>query len=379
MRGIDMKKRQNLVKKMRSYFPVVVLFLTTLLLTSTGQSLGIVLQQKDLAFPQIVVGPSVETVICLTNRGVAGYRGRIEFWRGSDPDWNPVVNGTRVFGSGLDIFVDSKMTEVFIVKDDLSAAGAAVILADDSSQDNFIEGNLTYSIGGHTNDSVGISPSVELYQSTIPFEDFDTVGLALANANNHQRAEVTIRLVDDQGEEREDVFRSLSPRYHQATFLSELFSTEVGTGKIELESDIPILCTAVTLDRGEISALPVLPSPVAYNFRFRYLGITNHAEATIWAEGVFVKGYLRYLELNGKNPLNSTTYFVTGTLANGVLRLTHFGAGPEVGGIETINSLRLEGFSFNRRYFTGTFTRTFPWLFNPLGQMIGTYELIRQD
>ena len=135
----------------------------------------------------------------------------------------------------------------------------------------------------------------------------------------------------------------------------------------------------MTLDRGEISALPVLPSPVAYNFRFRYLGITNLAEATIWAEGVFVKGYLRYLELNGKTPLKPTTYFVTGTLANGVLRLTHFGAGPEVGGIETINSLRLEGFSFNRRYFTGTFTRTFPWLFNPLGQMIGTYELIRQD
>ena len=129
---------------------------------------------------------------------------------------------------------------------------------------------------------------MELYRSVVPFEDFQAVGLALANPKPGSRAMVRLRLLDEQGR----VERELTGRSHEASFLSEISSTEVETGKVEIESDRAILGTAVTLVSGEISALTMLPSPVAYSVRFTYQGRTEEAEASLWTEGAFAKGYL---------------------------------------------------------------------------------------
>ena len=64
---------------------------------------------------------------------------------------------------------------------------------------------------------------------------------------------------------------------------------------------------------------------------------------------------------------------------DGVLRLTQVGAGPQMGVSETVNVLRLSGFSFDRRAFTGAYTRVFPWLSFPFSQILGTYEMVRRD
>jgi len=171
----------------------------------------------------------------------------------------------------------------------------------------------------------------------------------------------------------------LPGRSHEARFLSEIFSTQVGTGKVEIESTVPILGTAVSLTRGEISALPLLPSPFAYTVSFRSLGRTDDAEAVLWAEGVFAKGYLRFLRIDGRVNTNPATYLLSGTLENGVLRLFLVGAGPDVGGREMINTLKIEGFTFDARSYTGAYTRVYPWLSFPFTQVLGTYELIRRD
>lgn len=220
--------------------------LAMMAVTVLGQGLESTLQQKSLAFPHVVTGPSVETVICVTNRGDTAYRGAIRFWRGSNQEWNPAVNGERTFNSTLFIMVESGETRIFRIGPNTSLeAGAALISAEDLSQGNLIEGNLTYFVGADQHDSVGISPSFGLFRSVIPFEDFASVGPALANPNLNSPAEVTLRLLDEFGGEEESELQVLPGRSHEARFLSEIFSAEVGAGKVEVESNQPILGTAL--------------------------------------------------------------------------------------------------------------------------------------
>ncbi len=361
-------------------FLLAAAVLAVLVATAPGQTLEETLPQKNLAFAHVATGPTIETVICATNRGDSVYRGSIRFWRGAGQDWNPAVNGARISGSALNITVGPGETRAFrITGDSLQEAGAAVIVAADQSQSNFIEGNLTYSIEGHQYDSVGIAPSVGLYRSVIPFEDFAAVGLALANANPSSPADVTLRLMDDFGVELESSVRVLPGRSHEAKFLHEIFSMGVEMGKVEIESAVPILGTAVTLTRGEYSALPMLPSPVTYTVTFRSLGRTDEAEAVLWTEGAYAKGYLRFLKIDGIVNTDPATYLLSGTLENGVLRLFLVGAGPDVGGREMINTLKIHDFRFDRRSYSGAYTRVYPWLSFPFTHILGTYELTRRD
>jgi len=362
-----------------TFLPMAAI-LAMLVATVPGQTLEETLPQKNLAFAQVATGPSIETVICTTNRGDSVYRGCLSFWKAAGQEWNPVVNGVRISGSALNIAVGPGETRVFrITGDSLQEAGAAMIVAADQSQTNFIEGSLTYSIEGRDYDSVGIAPSVGLFRSVIPFEDFAAVGLALANPNPSSPAEVTLRLMDDLGAERESSVRVLPRRSHEARFLHEIFSTEVQMGRVEIESTEPILGTAVTLIRGEFSALPMLPSPVTYTVIFRSLGRTDEAEALLWTEGAYAKGYLRFLKIDGIANTDPATYLLSGTLENGVLRLFLVGAGPDVGGREMINTLKVQGFRFATPSYSGAYTRVYPWLSFPFTHVLGTYELTRRD
>jgi hypothetical protein len=151
----------------------------------------------------------------------------------------------------------------------------------------------------------------------------------------------------------------------------------VEVGKVEIEADSPIIATAVTLANEEMSALPVLPSPVAYSFSTKNEGEIDHAEVVLWTEGVFVKGYLRFLEVAGEPVGQPENFLVSGSLVNGVLRLTQFGAGPEIGGQETVNFLKIQGFSFGGHSWTGNYTRIMNGF--PFQQIIdGNFDLVRR-
>ena len=75
------------------------------------------------------------------------------------------------------------------------------------------------------------------------------------------------------------------------------------------------------------------------------------------AEGVFVKGYLRFLIVDSEPVENPENYLVTGTLVDGVLRMTQMGAGGLTGGFESVGALRISEFSFSGRAWSGTYTR----------------------
>ena len=227
----------------------------------SGTGVAQSLQQKDLSFAQVAAGPDIETVLSVTNPGGAEYLGTITFWRGSSSEWNPIVNGERTVGSEVAVEIEPGETRVLRITDTLLKAGAAQIRATSSELDNFIEGNLTYEILGYDVDSVGIAPATELYRSAIPFEEFSTVALALARTRADHSSAVTLRLIDQSGIEVETVTRMLPGRSHEARFLSEIFTSRIETGKVDIESTRPIIGTAITLRDREISSLPVLPSP----------------------------------------------------------------------------------------------------------------------
>jgi hypothetical protein len=314
------------------------------------------LQQKDLAFAQVAAGPEIETVIAMTNPAGSHYEGTVHFWSGSDEPWNPVVNGARVADSKLDLRIEPGETMVLRITDDSLTTGAVLLKATKAALDNFIEGNLTYLIDGDHFDSVGIAPCTELYRSAIPFEEFSAVALALANSSIDEVSVVGLRLIDSSGQEQESVTQVLSERSHQARFLFEIFSSRIEKGKVEIEATRPIIGTAVTLKKGEISSLPMLPSPVTYDLRTDIGPELDRAEMVLWVEGTFVKGYLRFFEIDAEPVPNSETYLVTGTLENGELRLTQYGLEDSVGE-DVVSYLKVENFTFDRKTWKGTYSR----------------------
>ncbi len=256
----------------------VVLLAATIFLTGTTAFGQWLVAQKDLAFAQVAAGPGLETVLTLTNRGGHEYDAKISFSRGLNGSaWNPVVNGTPVTLGQLRFQIPTDQTVVLhVTGTNTVETGFAVIRAIDLYQDNFVEANLTYYFrqNGVITDSVGVSPSTEFYLTALPFEDFFAVALALANPSpNVAPTQVLITLID--GSDAREVTSttiSLGPQAHTAQFLSEIFpGISLGKGKVEIASvgplslPAPIVGTALTLVNGQISSLPLLPSPVAYN------------------------------------------------------------------------------------------------------------------
>ena len=72
--------------------------------------------------------------------------------------------------------------------------------------------------------------------------------------------------------------------------------------------------------------------------------------------GTFVKGYLRFFEIDAEPVPNSETYLVTGTLENGELRLTQYGLEDSVGE-DVVSYLKVENFTFDRKTWKGTYSR----------------------
>ena len=332
----------------------VAILLFLILITSgiAGQNLP----QKDLTFAQVAAGPEIETVISVTNPAGSHYLGTVDFWSGSNEPWSPFVNGERVIGSVLPLRVEPGETMVLRITDDSLTTGAVLLKATSAALDNFIEGNLTYLIDGDHFDSVGIAPAIEFYRSAIPFEEFSAVALALANSSIDEISVVRLRLIDSSGQEQESVTQVLSERSHQARFLFEIFSSRIEKGKVEIEATRPIIGTAVTLNKGEISSLPMLPSPVAYDLRTDTGPELDRAEMVFWVEGTFVKGYVRFFEIDAEPVPNSETYLVTGTLENGELRLTQYGLEDSLGE-DVVSYLKVENFTFDRKTWTGTYSR----------------------
>jgi hypothetical protein len=271
-----------------------------------------------------------------------------------------MVNGQLAMSGMVPIALNPGETKTYRITVNGSTQSAyGFIRSNDTSVTSIIEGNLTYFVtaggsseplpaktqpvfaNGNTlpHEGVGVPPSMEFYKTTIPFEDFLTVALALVNANVGPDANVTLTIFDNTGQQQATKTIPIGPFWHFVTFLWQQFpSLNLGAGRLDIESDRPIFGTALLFLPGAsgdiFSSLPLLGAPYAYTFSGTAGNITVEGEFGIWTEGPFVKGYIRLTKAFGLpvNPVEE--YFLFGQTWNGDLAVTGYGFSVALGGAE---------------------------------------------
>jgi hypothetical protein len=326
-----------------------------------GQNLS---PQKDLAFSQIAAGGGYETVLVATNRGTTAYTGVLNLFHFQGQAWNPIVNGASVVNGQVSINIPAGGTKTFHIT---AAAGVEagfgfIKAADPTIQTATLEGNLTYYVkaGATLTDSVGVPPSSEFYMATIPFEDSTAIALALANLGN-TTANVKLSVFNEtNGAASSPLTVPLSAQSHLPQFLNEFFhGLTLGKGRLEIESDAPIIGTALTLVSNQFSSLPLLPSQRTFSFSATLSGLGFTGDGGIWVNGMAVNGYLH---ITGTTPSLGTvtpeTYFVYGALQNKTARIMGYGKSILLQGQEFIVYTQIDNFSLSANTLTGSFTMT---------------------
>lgn len=338
---------------------------------------------KDLAFGQVPAGGGYESVLTFTNRSVVlPYSGRLYFYRsapGSNhPDypgsrWFPIVNGTPLGQNNyIDLQINPDQTLTVRVTAASLQSGAAILRADDLTPDNYVEGHLTYHLRnaqGVLTDSVGIQPSTEFYLASLPFERFGDLALALANPvleigdQTPMTVGVRLSLIDSQGNLVAQDEIDLGSQSHLARFLTELFPPErfpdvdpnMGRGKLEVVSEIPIFGTALTFIEGELSSLPLNASPVGFTIEMDSddASVDFTGLLSLWAEGYYVRGQMVVSHVNGIEVEVPTVTLVNGQLIDGFLDLAFLATG-EAFGEEVVFYLYDPNFSFSLLETSGT-------------------------
>jgi hypothetical protein len=279
--------------------------------------------RKALAFAQIAAGGGYETILNVTNRGTTTCNGTLSLFRAAGQAWNPVVNGNAVSDGKFNITLEKGATATFqITLPGGTESGFAIIKASDEKLTNFLEGTLTYFVksGSALTDSIGVPPSNEVYLATVPFDDFSTLALALANANT-TKAAVKLTVLSEINEQAGTLELPLESKQHTAQYLWQLFpSVHLQKGRLDIQSDLPVLGTALTDKSGQLSSLPVLPAVKAYTFSASVLGSTITGELSFWIDGPSVQGYLRTLAANGVPAPQVDTLNLGGALVNNVLQ-----------------------------------------------------------
>jgi hypothetical protein len=301
---------------------------------SFGQSLR---PFKDMVFGQVAAGGGYESWITVSNRGVESYSGSMGFYRAKAQPWNPVVDGRPVANGRVALSIPAGATRTFKVTGDSEVqSGFAAVVANSASLTSLLEGNLTYFVksGSAVTDSVGVPPSSEFYLATIPFEDFLTIGLALVC----RVPGATVRLsVFSQSNEAVGT-RTLTVGQNEqwVRFLWEEFGRlTVGRGRLEIQSDVPIAGTALTLVGGQLSSLPLTPTVRTYNMSVEVLGVPCKGQLILWAEGPYFKGVFNVTEIPGLTA-PSFQMPVSGQLHQSMLKLVFYAPPTAYGSPEAV-------------------------------------------
>jgi hypothetical protein len=353
---------------------------------------------KDLAFGQIAAGGGYETVINVTNRGTRVYNGTLHLYSTANGQaWSPLtINGIVVTGGNLVVAIPAGATRSYHISlSDNVQVGFGYFYSDDIVQDNFLEGNLTYFIrsGSTLIGSVGVPGSQEFYVAAIPFEDFSTVALALANGSisSSEVAHVTLTLFNETGgNPLASTQLTMGASVHTAKFLYQLFpGVSLGRGRLEIvTSDFPILGTALTFVGTQASSLPLVGSPRSYTFTTSGSdGSTTSGDASLWADGYYVRGYIRFTTRNGASLADPEQYWLAGRFISGSdsgLRLSFFfGSGSKALGTTSGNFYaRVKPFDFSTSRFSDIFVVTWvdPGGSNPYGSSVaGTMTWTRTN
>jgi hypothetical protein len=337
---------------------------------------------KDLGFAQIAFGGGYETVLNVSNRGTSIYNGTLALWPTDRTKPFPaLVNGSPVpapFQMTLALNAGATAS-LRITSGNVSAGtltGFATIIGANREADNLLEGNLTYyvkSADGTIVDSIGVAPSRAAFQATVPFDDFQTVALALANLN-FVNATTTFRLTlfDENNTQVGNFSQSLGPLQQLPRFLPELFpGVSLTKGRVDINSGIPLLGTALTFVKGgQASSLPFLQSTKLYNATLNVTPagtFTSHAYVSF--DGPFVTLYTFDTE-NGI-PQPGTMDRSVGLVTDGTLEILSR-EGPN-----EISSVVIPNFNPQALTQTGTFTAYSLIPGGVLGQGTVTLTMIR--
>ena len=166
-------------------------------------------------------------------------------------------------------------------------------------------------------------------------------------------------------------------------FLRDFFPAgiQLGRGKVEIISDVPIYGTALTflfVESGtQSSSLPLEPSPVAYGIQLASEGGDSlDGDLTLWAEGYFVKGYLVVNFVNSQEVAEKVLTLVNGQLIDGILELSFYAQGEAFQILDDEVSLVLEvlgGFSFQFDTSAGSWVMTS--LIDPGATLTGSFSI----
>jgi hypothetical protein len=254
---------------------------------------------KSIAFTQIAAGGGYTSVINLTNRCTATYNGTLNLFTGSGQPWSPAINGTPISNGSwpVTIATGATVTLTITVNGPNAAAGFGVISTTDNSFTNCVEGTLTYYVKSGTGavlDSVGIAPANEIYLTTIPFDDFNTIAVALANLNPFGvMAKMTV--FSDTGQVVGTFTEPLPSMWHVPKYLSQFFpGVSLTRGRLEIQCDSLIIGEALTIVQNQLSSLPFLPALKTFTWTITnppQYGGASSGTGSMWINGSSITGY----------------------------------------------------------------------------------------
>lgn len=334
---------------------------------------------KDLMFGQVAAGGGYESWITATNRGSESWTGTLSFYRSKGAAWSPTVDGNPISNGQMALsFPPGSTRTLKITGSNVAESGFCIFVAGNNSQVNFIEGNLTYFVksGGSITDNVGVMPATEFYLSTIPFEDFLTVALALVNRGPAgQNATVRLTVYNKTNQQVATHTVPLIQNEQWVKYAWEEFGRlEFGSGRLEIQSDVPIAGTALMFIGGQFSSLPLEPTLRTYAMEVVVSGVRCKGQLSIWAEGPYVKGFFVVTEIPGL-PTPSDVILVSGQLHQSKLKLHFFVPAGPAGNPDTVGyATSSTAFSFDmssvdNTYIVGTLDK------GKLAQ--GTFSLLR--
>lgn len=250
--------------------------LPLVLLVTMGQSVG----QSELAFPQIVVGESFETVVQVSNNVAVNDSVTFEVFSGESAD---LANGAP-----LAVQVDGAVPSATFVRQlspfqDLSLR---LSLADSGLRAGWlrirsntpggkVSASLFYRIrqGTKVLDSVGVTSAERFRFAQIQFDDREeaaSTGVAFINPDD---TPVDIAIDLYRGEERlETLTLQLAPHQHFARLASELFpqqSADLATMVIETSASRSIPILTLRLDGTQLTSMPVRPFGFSLQYEIR--------------------------------------------------------------------------------------------------------------
>jgi hypothetical protein len=283
---------------------------------------------KALAFAQIAAGgtsPEIwETIVNLTNRGTNTYTGVFTLYTmssGTPQPWNPIVNGdANTFTNGQMVISLSPgtTTTLTLTGGSTTLTGFGIITPTSSSstdETSFVEGTLTYYVmnGDTVTDSIGIPPSDQLYITTIPFDTFENIGLALANGNA-TASTLTLNLYSSSGEQMGSQQLVLQPNEHVAEYLYQIFSNvQMTGGRLDIFSDTSFYGVAVTDVNNQFSSLPLLPAVKTFNWTVNFGASVLTGTVSFQFHGTQGAYQSTILTRNGNPVANPSIRYVVGT------------------------------------------------------------------